>query len=142
MSHRVTKWPISQYLVKISITFFNFWIQFRNIIISQSLCHSWSDYFNLISESSQKALKNHAFELHGEPDGDRVQCRVADSCQLSFDSRETFFEHLTTTHNDASKSKMSRQLFCDFPHCYFVTEKSFNLAQHLRKHNDERSFAW
>jgi hypothetical protein len=52
--------------------------------------------------------------------------------------KEAFFEHFHASHSDSSR----RRLFCDAPGCFFVTEKSGNLSQHLRTHNDERSFAW
>ncbi len=111
-----------------------------SIFYTFGICEVKSKIYS-IPESSPKSLKDHLIETHGESDGDRVRCRVSEDCQF-FDRREEFVEHMSKSHSDSDKLSNGRRLFCDFPQCFFVTEKSFNLSQHLRTHNDERSFAW
>ena len=78
---------------------------------------------------------------HAAVEGDAIRCRASSNCP-TFELKESFIDHVFASHNDSGKFSDRKRLFCDFPSCYFVTEKSGNLAQHLRTHNDEKAFAW
>lgn len=103
---------------------------------------------------SPKEARKHGLETHAETfeENKAVACIVEETCNWkgsldNSDVLQLFFQHILSKHNSSSASLKEEQsseeselLACDVPNCGYVTTKSFNLAQHLRHHNDERRY--
>ena len=100
----------------------------------------------LLILETPKATRDHALEAHSEvlENDNQAHCIADMNCawtsvlnndNLSLD----FFQHLNDTHlcKDSAKAE-DKYLSCDFPGCQYVTQKGFNMTQHIRSHNDER----
>ena len=100
---------------------------------------------NFVSESP-KFNREHCLEAHSETLEDQIHCIMDEKCTWSLpifkDSLKVdFLTHLSLEHVCEDVYKMGSSdpaLRCDFPGCHYVTEKGFNMTQHIRFHNDER----
>jgi len=94
-----------------------------------------------------KATRDHALESHGEiiDETKHVLCIMDPNCQwkISLNSDTLgpdFLAHLREKHvcEDVLKEEGSQFLHCDMPGCDYVTNKGYNMTQHIKHHNDER----
>ena len=62
----------------------------------------------------------------------QIKCETTDLPETNQDMKN----NIDTSDN----IQVDQRLFCDFPSCSFSTKSSSNLTQHLRVHNDEKTF--
>ena len=108
------------------------YISYTNLILIQA--HRLTHQRKLLKQEAKETNKGNSFKerLRTAPDSIKIKQENNEVTNTAHDEK-----HIIP---DQDNTEIDERLFCDFPGCSFNTRSSSNLTQHLRVHNDEKTF--
>ena len=88
----------------------------------------------LLKQEAKETSKVNTSKEHLQIDHDSIEIKQEnnEAGNTAYDEKDSI--------PDQEDTEIDERLFCDFPGCSFNTRSSSNLTQHLRVHNDEKTF--